>query len=297
MTRPPSDISFAVFSRDQLAARSAVELMQLLTSMDDRVPRTVMDECLHRPQELLPLIRDFLMDKGVWRPDLPDSQWWGLLHCVHLLGSMKGAEAADVLWCAFREINVADHGIGLWDWLEDEWPWLFRNHFDAVLPGLTAVAENRALDWYPRRLALVSLLFEVATRSPERLESTLDRIAVLIDKDSEDPCFRCRAGALLLSYARPRHRRLLNRLARLQEMRTDRAPLFSLEDIDAAYAGAAPETPIPFRDPLGFYDQKEIARRQNEWWREEEERRRREQEEREAIEADEYGIPILRVTP
>lgn len=65
-----------------------------------------------------------------------------MLHCIHVLGLIPGANAGRVLLEALR-LRDEDHEDYLWEWLAGSWPALFANKLDHVRAELREIAANR----------------------------------------------------------------------------------------------------------------------------------------------------------
>lgn len=276
------------------ATLSDQDLMALLTSRGDTLPREAVDECIRREPDVLPLLTAYLADEANWDPDVPLERWWALLHCIFVLGGMKDPRAGEALLGLFGRMDW-EQDDNLADWVAGYWPALFRNKPHAV-PGLRQVVEDRALYWFPRSEALECVLDAAAREGDEALEAALDWTAATAADETQDWDFRLFAACDLLNFPRPRHRPLLERLARLQAGTI--GPLFDRRSVEQAFEEG--DTPIGqrFENPWSFYDPEEIERRQRRWAEEDA------QADRDLLEDDlfadefaEFTMPYVRETP
>lgn len=254
------DIEFD-FTEDELREIPEQGLMLFILTMGDRLPRVVVDECVRRGADMLPLLAGYLDDEQNWGPDIGGERWWALLHCIFILGAIDDPRAAAPLLGLFKRMqDLPDDD--LWDWVSAYWPALFRNKREAAAPALRRIAEDRTLGWYPRSFATECVLEAAAASGSEALEAALDWAAVIAADETEDDDARCWMGMALLNFPRERHRLLLESLVDLQQqLYMD----FDLNDIDRAFqTGDAPEWER-FPDPWSFYDPEAIAQRQRRW--------------------------------
>lgn len=257
------DTGLPSYSPEKLQAMSNQELFDLLSTLDDRVPREVIDACGTRGEAMLPLLEGYLADEANWSEMASTAQWWGLLHCVFALGAMETPQAAKPLLDALLRMSE-DEDNPAWEWFSGYWPALFRGKLAAALPELERLALDRTKTWFTRVHALGCITAAAQEQGAEALEQNLDWVATLAADPSDDNTFRTHAGLLLLSFPRPRHQNLLEELIRTRVVDSD-FPAFDLRDIRKSLReGDHPEWER-FDDPLSFYKPEEILRRQARW--------------------------------
>lgn len=257
------EIRLPSYSLERLQAMSNQELLGLLTALEDRVPREVIDENVARGEAMLPLLENYLADEANWSNTASSGQWWGLLHCVFILGAMETPRAAKPLLEALSRMGENENDPA-WEWFSGYWPALFRGKFAAVLPELEHLMQDRTKTWFTRIHALYCITAAAQEQGTKALEQNLDRVAALAADRSDDNIFRASAASLLLSFPRARHQDLLEELIRTQVVDPD-FPEFNLNDIKEALAeGDQPEWE-QFNNPLSFYDAEEIRKRQERW--------------------------------
>jgi yecA family protein len=244
------------FSADELATLTDAELMALLTGMRDTLPRGAVDECVRRAPAMLPVLAGYLADDENWGADVPTERWWALLHCILILGAMQGEQAGAALLGVFPRMQEYPED-DLWDWVAEGWPALFRGKGEQCLHGLRDIAADRSYDWYPRVIALESAVALAHAVGRTELEQTLDWAATFAADETEEEYLRYAASQRLLDQPRKRHRPLLLKMGRAQDL--------TREDIEAAFeAGDSPQWER-FPDPWSFYDPDAIAERQMQW--------------------------------
>jgi yecA family protein len=262
-----SELMMEDFDPDELRNFSNQELMDLITSMDDLLPRKVVDECVRRGEQITPLLVNFLQDDHNWEKDVHEGRWWALLHCMFILGLIPGPEAAAGLLNVFTRMQN-DPDNDLWDWVSGYWPALFRNKRDDANAMLCEIVADANRDWYPRTEAAECVLEAAAAADENALDSTLDWIAQLATDSRTDLFCRSTLGSLLLDYPRARHKALLENLASEQTKSGDLFFNFSYMDIEHAY-NETEETPVSrwetFSNPWQFYDPDNIAERLQRW--------------------------------
>ncbi|MFZ5594128.1 MAG: UPF0149 family protein [Pseudomonadota bacterium] len=253
---------------DKLRELSEQGLMLLIVTQEDRLPRTVVDECVRRGSAMLPLLAEYLENEQNWSPDAVNPQRWALLHCIFILGAMDDPPAAAPLVSAFKRMREFP-GDDLWDWIGAYWPILFRNKQAAAVTELRRVAEDPAYDWYPRSIAMGCVVAVAHEAGAEPLEDALDWVASIAANDAEDEDTRYFAGSLLLDFPRERHRALLESLALQQQDQRGRLEIiFDINNVRLVFErGDQPEWER-FADPWCFYDPEEIENRQRRWAKE-----------------------------
>jgi yecA family protein len=244
------------FSAEELATLTEDELMALLTGMRDTLPRAVVNECVRRAPTMLPLLAAYLADDDNWGADVPNEHWWALLHSIFILGAMQGEQAGAALLGIFPRMQEYPDD-DLWDWVAESWPMLFRGKGEQCLQELRNIAADRSYDWYPRVMALESALALAHSVGRTEQEQALDWAAAFAADDTEEEYLRYAALQLLLDQPRKRHRPLLQKMTRGQDL--------TREDIEAAFAAGDNPQWERFPDPWSFYDPDAIVERQVQW--------------------------------
>ena len=216
---------------------------------------------------MVPLLRRHLEDDTHWGDEVDESDWWGLLHAIFILGLIPGEASAQSLLDAFRRIAF-DENNNLSDWLSSCWPALCRNKMEFTTAPLQQIAEGPDLRWYARCQAVDCVLAAAAEQGTAALEKAIDWLAAMCGDAAEDPEFRVIAGHGLLDFPRERHRPVMEALMDLQEPDPLIANAYARDDIQHSFdLGDCPEWQR-FDKPWKFYDPDEIERRQERWLRE-----------------------------
>ncbi len=260
-TLPP----LPAYTDESLAALTPEELLELLARDEDRVPRNAIDECIRRGDAFVPALERILQDHSWQDNDTPDGEWWRLLHATMILGAMPTETAGLLLAGHMRAMSLHDDQ-NLQEWLSSEWPALFCNKPPGVLAQVRAIVEDRSLEWYVRSNAIDAMLAMEQQRGAAELEEALDRLASAAQDKSDDHDFCLFAASALLDFPRPRHRALLDALAKQQSGQKFGA-VFLMNDVADACAAAQdqPRSYLRRNDPWQFYDPQAIAQRQQRW--------------------------------
>ncbi len=255
------------FSEEELKEISEEDLFAFVVTYDDELSLEVVRECARREKAMVPLLREHLEDAANWADNVDESDWWALLHAVHILGLIPGEAAAKALLDAFPRINFDEHN-NLSDWLSACWPALCQNKRDYTTAPLKSIAENCKIRWYARWQAIDCVLADAGERGTAELEQAIDWLAALCGDHSEDDEFRVMAGHTLLDYPRERWRAVMQELVALQKPQSPFTNAYTRADIQHALdVGDNPEW-HRFNNPWKFYDPDEIRRRQERWLKE-----------------------------
>jgi len=274
------------FPAERLTAFHVDVLSDLLHLHEDRLPRSVIDECARRGDAMVEVLAPLAQDGSYWRENVASGEWWALHHAVMILGLVPGERAGDALIAFMRRMNEAGDE-NLQEWLSGCWDEFFVNKPASAVDALRAVARDRKLDWYIRTEAADAVVALAEREGGEALDVALDWAAALAADETENWDLRLLTAGKLLDFASARHRPLLEDLARRQS-RGER--VFDTSDIAKTYSGEA-ESPArhAHEDPWKFYAPDQIAERQTRWTKVDAEA------EAEAVSA--YAAPYVREQP
>lgn len=249
------------YSDEFLAAQDADELVRLLIRNEDRAPRNLIDECARRGDEMIDRFEALLEKDYYWSQDQANGEWWLLFHAVMILGLIPDARAGALLIRFMRRMDEAGDET-LEEWLGGYWPVLLQNKPDSYLGALRSLAQDPAAGWYTRVEAIGAVIARGHATGGAALDEALAWAARIAFADKEDLDVRVMTGSILLDFARPEHRR---RLERLVDLQPEEVRAFDRQEISAAYLtrGREPQwaTP-PFSDPWAFYELENMAKRQ-----------------------------------
>ncbi len=254
---------------------SDADLLDLLYTAGDRLPREAIDEILSRRGRLLGPLRQIVADKTSWTRPLPE--WWASVHATYALGALGDPSAADSLLTALRWADAFDC-----DWVTEDLPSMFGQVGGEVSAPLLRVCTDITAGPGARSIALAGLA-AVALAAPQHLDEVVALAAGFVSDTDEEVYLRQTAANVLLDFRRTEHRRLLLRFGREEaERRREDAEyqgVFYDWEVDELLEGSSGEAGTEYyrRDWLTFYDPEEIERRQERWSREQEETEREQQ--------------------
>jgi len=253
------------YAAETLAALAVPDLIRLIRGDEDRVPRSVIDECARRGEEMVGALEALAGAERFWDEEPPLGEWWLRVHAAMILGLIASERAGLLLVSLMRRMEQAGDD-NLEDWLSGYWPALFRNKPQAAVPPLRELAHDRSVDWYIRIAAVEAVVAFAERGGAQALDAAIDWAAGIAADASEDETLCFSIGNQLLDFPRERHRALLEGLAARQ---SGPGIDFTAEDVRQAFAGAQ-DTPHwrRFDDPWKFYAAEAIARRQERWAKE-----------------------------
>src|SRR5512133_1024555 len=128
-------------------ALSDRQLLELLHTAGDQLPREAFDECLRRGGRLLPYLRDIVADKTSWTNPLPE--WWAAVHATYVLGAMEDPATLGALLAALRWSDAFDC-----DWVTEDLPSMLGKLGPVAFEPLAAVLRDVTAGWGARSVAL-----------------------------------------------------------------------------------------------------------------------------------------------
>ncbi len=241
------------------AKLSDADLLGLLRTQEDRLPREVVDEILRRGTRLAGGLVALIDDPAAWASD--STAGWAGVHAVFILAAMRPPGGLDAV---LRGLEHADaHDLEVVHDLGEE---LLSAFGSAAVARLAAYARDREKKPYPRIWCLQSL-GRLGLEAPDVADVVAKTLRLVAADAFSDGRVRSFAGANLLPFAVPGDRPLLLAAA-------DGAFL-SRAGIERALKGDRPQR-LPAADWLRFYDPKEIEIRKSRRLKAEAERLQRE---------------------
>jgi hypothetical protein len=270
MTPPRRGSKRASGERRRFQALGDSDLLDMLHSAGDRLPREAVDEILRRGPRMIPLLNAVVTDKAAWTQPLPD--WWAVVHATYVLGAMERPETLLSLLAALRWADAFDC-----DWVTEDLPSIFGRMGAPAYPSLRSVLEDATAGWGARAIALASMAAVALTAEYLRDDVIQRSVRTLADPE-EDLYLRQTAANVLLDFQVRNQRDLLIRFGEEEAARKAEDPeyrgVFYDWEVDEYLDGADPTRSTReyySRDWLTFYDPDEIERRQDQWRREQEE--------------------------
>ena len=237
------------------------ELIDLLFSEEDRLPRAAIDEVIRRGGEIVPLLSEVVMDRMAWTDGLPE--WWAPVHATYALGSIGTKETLVPLLAALRWSDAYDN-----EWVTEDLPSILGFLGPVAYDALVALVDDRSAGWSARSIAM-DALGSHALRFPEKEEEVMVLLgSVIRDRTEEFGAMRS-AAFVLIDFRRADYRDDLMGLAedevRHQQQHPDYRPAFTPADVERDLGLPKLAMDAYIRDWLGFYSTEEIARRQQRW--------------------------------
>ncbi len=268
------------------------ELIALLFTEEDRLPRAAVDECIRRADRFVEPLADIVSQQKYWQEVLPF--WWAVVHATFILGAIATRETVEPLLKALQ--FSADFDC---DWVAEALASIFGKVGVPALEGLKAIAVDQNREWYPRVGAIGSLA-AITIANPEVEDEVFGLLGSIFTGEEEPWDVRQSTGNTLLDYQREEFKAALFSFGQ-KERELRKKDLFyfaAFYDDDVERAFKAPEKNLWHytQDWLSFYDQDEIRERQERWREEDRRRRRQEQKVREKI-LHAGPEPFVRETP
>ena len=237
------------------------ELVDLLFSEEDRLPRAAIDEIVLRGTEIVPSLSDVVMDRMTWTDDLPE--WWSTVHATYALGAIGVIETLVPLLAALRWSDAYDS-----EWVTEDLPSILGSLGDISYEALMEVVTDRPAGWSARSIAMDALGSQ-AMRFPQKEEEIMALLGGILRDSTEEHGAMRSAAFVLLDFRRADHKKDLLRLAasevHRQEQHPDYRPAFTPDDVSRDLNSPKMGMDAYIRDWLDFYSPGEIARRQERW--------------------------------
>jgi len=244
------------------------ELLGLLFTEADNLPRKAVDEFIRRGDRMVYPLKEIVSEPSNWTTDVPD--WWAVVHAVHILGAISTEETIIPL---LRALRWAD---AFWcDWVWNALPSIFKKVGPASLPHLKRIASDRTSGSTTRNVAMESMA-AIALNEPSLEDEVFPLIGCILKDATEDREVRDVAGQILLDFKRKEFRDDLFLFAEKEQEMKRQNPCsgfaFDRDDVLEEFARGERKIETYTRDWLKFYDESSIESRQERWTREESER-------------------------
>ncbi len=237
------------------------ELMELLSTEEDRLPRAAVDEFIRRGEKMISFLEEIVSDQFHWDWDVP--KWWAVVHATFILGAIGTESTVIPLLRALRWADAFDC-----DWVTEALPAIFGRIGIAAVVPLETMAGDRTNGCYTRSIAMEGLGL-IAWRNPGTKEDISAFIYSVFADESNDLDVRQSAGSTLLDLGCPQYREPLLAFGR-QEKELKRQNRFYLahffdDDVEKALKTGGKDMEIYDRDWLLFYDEEQVRERQKRW--------------------------------
>ncbi|MFZ1222772.1 MAG: SEC-C metal-binding domain-containing protein [Dokdonella sp.] len=255
--------------RDGVAEMVVDDLLATLIEYEDRAPREFIDECARHGRAMVDALDAHVGPAADWSMCASEGHWWMRIHAAFILGLMEEEAAGQQLVHLMRRL-AADPDDEVQDWLAGHWPALFRNKPDSIFADVEALAWEHHAHPYMRSHAVEVLLAAAQRRDPEALDACLARTAEWVAAQAGNLDETMLTATVLLDFPRPAYRALLERLV---ESQVGSGAIFSMQEVESAYAGQDSPSWLYMGDPWGFYSPERIEARQKRWAEEDEQGR------------------------
>ena len=246
------------------------ELMALLFTEEDRLPRAAVEEFIRRGEQMVKPLSDIISEQYLWRNE--GAEGWAPIHGVYILGAIGGMAAVIPLLRAARWAAAYDC-----DWVTEDLPSIFGKLGTIAMDELKKIAKDRTSDWYTRAIAIEGLAV-ITIYNPEAEKEVFPFIHSILIDDNEDRDAIQTAAHVLLDFLRQESREdLLNfgkKERELKEKNAGYTASFYEDDVEKYFLKGEKELWSYTKDWLSFYDENEIRKRQERWKKEDEEERR-----------------------
>jgi hypothetical protein len=239
------------------------ELVELLHTQGDGLPRDVVDEFLDRGPRMIPLLYVIVGDKGSWTQ--PPPQWWAAVHATYILGAYESPETLSPLLAALRWADAFDN-----EWVAEDLPSILGKLGRAAYAPLQAVARDVSAGWGARSLALTSLA-AVTITAPFLRKEFLSYAAQIAADVAEPVPLRQAAANILLDFRAKEHRSVLLRFGKEEAQRKEELPdyegAFYDWEVDQFLKAEDRAADLAYyeQDWLVFYDPEERQHRRDYW--------------------------------
>lgn len=237
------------------------ELIDLLFTEEDRLPKGAAIEIVRRGEELTPDLARITMDKFLWNADLPD--WWAPVHATYLLGSIGSEETITPLLAALRWSDAYNN-----EWVVDELPSIFGKIGLPAMKPLERIVAERSAGWSARAIAMEGLAATVL-KERELEEKVVRMIAAILDDPTEELGARRAAVTILLDLRRADCKDALISFLAQDEKRFKDDPVFgsviTSKEAEKTLAITKRDTEHYLSDWMNFYEADEIRARQKRW--------------------------------
>ena len=126
---------------------SGPELIDLLFSEEDRLPRDAVDEFVRRGDAMVGALAGIVGSDFNWT-----REWWAVIHAVFILGAIGGEATVIPLLKSLRFSCAYD-----FDWVSGRLASIFAKIGPKAIAGLKLIASDWTSEWFTRTLALEAL--------------------------------------------------------------------------------------------------------------------------------------------
>lgn len=243
------------------------DLLNLLFTEEDRLPRVAVDEFIRRGERMVKPLSEIVSDQYIWTKALPE--WWAVVHAMYILGGIGGKKVILPLLRGMRWAVAYDC-----DWVTEALPSIFGKIGVAAITGLKFIANDNTSDWYTRSIALEGLA-AITISNPDIEADIFSFIHSILTGTEDDRVFKQTAGHILLDFLRSEYKDDLLVFGREERELKDKdftyIHAFEVDDVEITFKKGKKDLKTYTKDWLSFYNEDEIRKRQERWEKEDEE--------------------------
>jgi hypothetical protein len=227
------------------------EMIDLLFSEGDRLPREAVDEMVRRGERMIEPLAHIIGDESVWKE--ADDSMWAVLHAVHILGAMGGEKVVKPLLKAlFLSATHQD------DSIMDILPAIIGCFPVAALAELKEIAARKEVDGNVRTMVIEGMV-EMALCHRELADDVFAFIGDLFLHD-ESADVQEFSGLMLMDNQRAKYKDAL--LAFVRKHKDDPFLMYDEEEVIRSFSAPMPDSALRRSfDLLSFYNPEQVAAR------------------------------------
>ncbi|MEW6088593.1 MAG: SEC-C metal-binding domain-containing protein [bacterium] len=237
------------------------DLIGLLFTEEDRLPRAAVDEFVRRGERMIEPLKRIVSERFYWTYDPPE--FWAVVHASYILGAISGEKVVVPLLRALRWSVAFDC-----DWVSDKLTYMFSKIGISAIPELKKLSVDRTSDWFTRSVVMNSL-GGITIDNPEVEEDIFSFIGAIFRDESEDWETRQLAANVLLDFLRQEYRDELIKFGKkdTEFCHKDKShtAMFDEEWARQEFSRGEKDYSEYIDDWLSFYDEDEIKGRQDRW--------------------------------
>ncbi len=235
------------------------DLISLLYTEEDRLPREAIDEFVQRGERMVKPLAEIVSDEKSWYRIIPEG--WAIYHAVYILGAIGTSSTIEALLLALRFSDESDNIL-----IHTDLPSIFGRIGPPALKGLWKTATDETLRWNTRNTAFEGIA-AITLHYPEAEQEAFSLVHSLLVNPQLTPMVRKRAGTILVEFLREEYITDLIAFAReeREHAEKDKSYLswcYDDDDVEKMFQCGSKQIEHYTREWLSFYDPQEIESRQ-----------------------------------
>lgn len=240
-----------------------LELVNLLFTEKDQLPREAVDEFVNRGERMIPWLWGIIKEIYSW--NAAGEKYWAPIHAAYIIGAISGKKAVKPLIMSLKFSDLLEV-----DWLWDYFPAMFGKIGLPAIEPLKAVVLDDTNNWMTRSLAADGLA-AITIEHQGAAYDIFNFIAGIAGDEYEDIQVRTSLSSILLDFKQKRYEKILYKIADEEDLMEKEDPeyirLYDKQFIEEELNQEKNEKDLINyqRDWLKFYDPAEIKNRQKRW--------------------------------